>query len=63
MPDPSTDRPKNRAVEYEDEKAAKGQGSTRTKTEPAGSEGSAKSPKTRTDPASGEPTGGKPQVP
>lgn len=54
MPDPSTDRPKNREVENEDLKPGQ---PPRTATEPAGSEGSSDTSKTRTDPASGEQDG------
>lgn len=54
MPDPSTDRPKNREVETEDIKAGAPGEPPRTATEPRGAEGSAESDKTRTDPASGE---------
>ena len=54
MPDPSTDRPKNREVEYEDVKPGGAGEPPRTANEPRGSEGSSNTPKTRTDPASGE---------
>ena len=53
-PDPSTDRPKNREVENENQKSPAGR-PPRSANEPAGSEGSARNHKTATDPASGEP--------
>jgi hypothetical protein len=52
MPD-RTDRPKNRAVEYEDVKPQT-PGPPRSATEPRGAEGSVKTPRTATDPDSGE---------
>jgi hypothetical protein len=55
MPDPSTDRPKNREVEYEDVKRPPRSGEPeRTATEPRGAEGSEQTPKLRSDPASGK---------
>jgi hypothetical protein len=51
MPDPSTDRPKNREVENEDLKPGR---PPRPATEPAGAEGSGDTAKTRADPATGE---------
>ena len=54
MPNPSTDRPKNREVENEDLKPVRDGRPPRSANEPRGSEGSARNSKTRTDPASGE---------
>ena len=54
MPQPSTDRPKNRETENEDLKVPREDGEPpRSASEPRGSEGSSRNPKTRTDPASG----------
>ena len=50
----SADRPKNRETENEDLKAPRDGGPPRAATEPAGLEGSSRTPKTMTDPASGE---------
>ena len=44
-------RPKNREVEYEDQRPGS---PPRPATEPKGSEGSSNSPKTATDPATGQ---------
>jgi hypothetical protein len=54
MPEPDTQKRYNRD---EDAKPGRPQ---RMAQEPAGSEGSSRSPKTRTDPASGEPQPGPP---
>ena len=54
MADPSADRPKNREVETEDLKPSKSGSPPRPATEPAGSEGSERTPKTKTDPSTGE---------
>lgn len=54
MTDAQDDRPKNLAVDYEDEKPMGDGQPPRTNTEPRGAEGSSDTPKTRTDPASGE---------
>ncbi len=54
MPNPNTDRPKDREVEYEDTKVPPRSGEPqRSKTEPSGAEGSSNNPKLRSDPVSG----------
>lgn len=54
---PNTERPKNRATEYEDYKPVGDGEPPRSASEPEGSEGSSRSPYTATDPASGESLG------
>lgn len=53
MPDPSTDRPKNRETEYEDLRP-RSSGPPRPATEPKGSQAAQKPAGTATDPGSGE---------
>jgi hypothetical protein len=50
-PDPSADRPKNREIENEEQRAGS---PPRPATEPPGSESSTRSSKTATDPGSGQ---------
>lgn len=53
MPNPSTDRPKNRQTEDENLKPQE-PGPPRPATEPKGAERSSQSPKLSTDPGSGQ---------
>lgn len=54
-PPASSDRPSNREVENENQKAASREGKPpRPATEPHGAADSSRSPKTQTDPGSGE---------